>query len=275
VIPLATATRLARETANDLNLFQFVPGYQRHIVTTGKEPLLLLILSFLITFALTRLYTRLARARGWGSGSVHGVHLHHMVVGILIVLSSGLVAIAVWPSGLGRSVIAIFFGAGAALTLDEFALSLYLKDVYWSPEGRSSIDATVMGVMLAALLFVGVSPFGIRETNAGPRWVVSGFIALHIVLATVTFLKGKLMLGLLSIFVTVAGLIGAFRLAKPRSPWAKWFYRRSPAKLERSHRRFDEHPGWIQRLDKWFVDLIGGAPSPPSPLPSPPPPRDG
>jgi hypothetical protein len=46
---------------------------------------------------------------------------------------------------------AILYGAGAALTLDEFALWLNLRDVYWSAEGRSSIDAIILfGAFLAA-----------------------------------------------------------------------------------------------------------------------------
>ena len=93
-----------------------------------------------------------------------------MVVGILIMIATALVAVAEWPNGIGRDLIAIFFGIGAALILDEFALSLYLEDVYWSPEGRTSVDATIMGVMLAGLLMVGISPFGVgrRATTRGP-----------------------------------------------------------------------------------------------------------
>lgn len=257
--------------AHHLDVFEFIPGYDTNVVAAGKEPLLLLIFSFLITFALTRLYTRLARSRDWGSGSVQGVHLHHMVIGILIVLASGLVAFAAWPNGIGREILGIAFGSGAALTLDEFALSLYLKDVYWSPEGRSSVDATVMGVMLAALLLVGVSPFGIHDQTVGGRWAAVGLIALNIVLAAVTFLKGKLMLGMLSIFVPLIGFVGAIRLAKPHSPWAKWLYERSPKKLERSHARFDTGQSWSARFNKRFTDLIGGTPMP---SPAPPPARD-
>src|ERR671936_2442319 len=99
--------------------------YANEMGLHGREPLLLLLLAFLITFALTRLYTRLARVRGWGSASAGGIHLHHMVVGIVFVLFSGLVEIAVRPGGTGRELIAI----------------------PWCPEGRSSIDATVMGLL--------------------------------------------------------------------------------------------------------------------------------
>ena len=89
-----SASNVARVTGHDFDIFRFIPGYSQHIVGDGKEPVLLLLLAFLITFALTRLYTRLARVYGWGSGSVGGVHLHHMVVGILIMIATALVAVA-------------------------------------------------------------------------------------------------------------------------------------------------------------------------------------
>jgi hypothetical protein len=266
---LAAGSNVARAAAHDLDIFRFIPGYSEAIVADGKEPVLLLLLAFIITFALTRLYTRLARAYGWGSGSVHGVHLHHMVVGILIVLATGIVAVAEWPTGVGRDLIGIFFGVGAALVLDEFALSLYLEDVYWSPEGRTSIDATVMGVMLAGLLMVGISPFGVNDAQES-RAVAFGIIVLNIGLATITFLKGKLMLGLAGIFVPLFGLVGALRLAKPQSAWARWFYKRRPKKLERARQRYEVDPGWPERFNTSFTNLIGGAPSRPSPAEPPP-----
>src|ERR1051326_2299393 len=95
----------------------------------GREPLLLLLAAFLITFALTRLYTRLARVHGWGSASAGATPLHHVVVGSVFILFSGVVEIAARPGGPGRELVAILFGVGAAFTLDEFALWLYLRDV--------------------------------------------------------------------------------------------------------------------------------------------------
>jgi hypothetical protein len=254
-------------SAAALNVFRFVPGYETNVVATGKEPLLLLIVSFVVTFTMTRVYTRLARTHGWGSGSVGGVHVHHMVFGIVIVLLSGLVAIAIWPDGIGREIIAVCFGAGAALTLDEFALSFYLRDVYWTPEGRTSIDATLTGIMIAALLFIGVSPFGIHDDTLAPRLVALGVIVVNVALAAVTFLKGKLVLGLGSIFVPLLGLVGATRLATPGSPWARWFYRTRPEKLARSRERFQaDATSRTARFNRWSTDLIGGRPSEPSPL---------
>ncbi len=240
-------TNVVRVTTHDFDIFRFIPGYSEHIVGDGKEPVLLLLLAFLITFTLTRLYTRLARVYGWGSGNVGGVHLHHMVVGILILIATALVAVAVWPSGIGRDLIAIFFGVGAALILDEFALSLYLQDVYWSPEGRTSIDATIMGVMLAGLLMVGISPFGVDDAHYS-RTYAFGVVALNILLAVITFSKGKLMLGLAGIFIPIVGLIGALRLAKPHSAWARWFYTHSPKKLERARQRYEVQPGLARAL---------------------------
>jgi hypothetical protein len=237
----------------------FVPGYG-DMVAPGREPLVLLLFAFLVTFALTRLYTRLARVRGWGSGSAGGIHLHHMVFGIVIVLLSGLLVIALDPGTPALEMLAIAFGAGAALTLDEFALWLYLRDVYWCPEGRSSIDATLMGVLLAALLLVGTSPFGIHGGAGAGRLVAFAMVAFNVGLALVSFLKGKLPLGMAAIFVPVVGLVGAFRLAKPRSLWAKWFYGSRPAKRERAAARYGE---WsrLGRFRAKAENLLGGAPS--------------
>jgi hypothetical protein len=238
--------------------------YANEMGLGGRVPLLLLLLAFLITFSLTRLYTRLARVYSWGSASAGGIHLHHMVVGIVFILFSGLVEIAVRPGGLGHELLAILFGVGAAFTLDEFALWLYLRDVYWSPEGRSSIDATVMGILFAALLLVGTSPFGIHGASREGRLVAFAMIAANVVLAVMTFLKGKLLTGMLAVFVPFVGLAGAFRLAKPRSLWAKHFY--SERKQQRAVHRYVHDHSLIVRAHRWFDDLLGGAPTFMAPL---------
>jgi hypothetical protein len=242
---------------------ELVP-YAQAMGLHGREPLLLLLAAFLITFALTRLYTRLARVHGWGSASAGGIHLHHMVVGIVFILFSGLVEIAVRPGGVGRELVAILFGVGAAFTLDEFALWLYLRDVYWCPEGRSSIDATVMGVLFAALLLVGTSPFGIHGESQYGRAAAFAMIAVNVVLAVITFLKGKLTVGMLSVFVPVVGVVAASRLAKPHSLWARWFY--SEHKVARARHRFEHDHSRLVRLHRRFDDLLGGAPTFMAPL---------
>jgi hypothetical protein len=252
-----------------VDVFGFIPGYESGMVATGREPVFLLLLAFLVTFALARFYTRLARVRGWGSGSAGGIHLHHMVFGIVIVLLSGLLVIALDPGTPALEILAVAFGIGAALTLDEFALWLYLRDVYWCPEGRSSIDATLMGVLLAALLLVGTSPFGITGNGQEGRTVAFAMIAFNVVTAVITFLKGKLALGMASVFVPVVGIVGAVRLAKPRSLWAKWFYRDKPEKMTRARERYAEDSRF-ERLRERADDLLGGAPEPTAGPPLPP-----
>ena len=86
-----------------------------------------------------------------------GRHIHHLVIGIVILLLVGYGWLAELGTGADDSSIllsrlmSILYGIGAALTLDEFALWLNLKDVYWSPEGRASIDAIVLfGALLSA-----------------------------------------------------------------------------------------------------------------------------
>ena len=54
--------------------------------------------------------------------------------GIILVLISGYIGIAFWPVHRLRALMAVLFGIGAALTIDEFALWLYLKDVYWEKQ---------------------------------------------------------------------------------------------------------------------------------------------
>src|SRR5206468_747832 len=149
----------------------------------------------------------LARSRGWGSGSVNGVHLHHLAVGIPVVLVSGLIEIAVRPGRPGAELLAIAFGVGGAFILDEFALWLYLRDVYWSAEGHRSIDASLMGVVLSALFLVGTAPFGVHGAHGESRIIVFGMIAVNVVLAMVTFAKGKLTLGMIGVFVPLVALV--------------------------------------------------------------------
>ncbi len=86
-----------------------------------------------------------------------GRHIHHLVIGIIMLLLVGYGWLADIGTGEDDSSIllsrlmSILYGVGAALTLDEFALWLNLRDVYWSPAGRSSIDAVILfGALLAA-----------------------------------------------------------------------------------------------------------------------------
>src|SRR6266536_2393002 len=132
-------------------------AYVSAVVETGKEPAFLLTLAFLTTFGLVRLitysihYQKLSIFHNVTTKS--GLHIHHMVPGMLLALTSGYLAIVLTVQR-PVEVLAVLFGVGAALVLDEFALLLRLADVYWEPEGRESIDAIVLagGICIQYLL---------------------------------------------------------------------------------------------------------------------------
>jgi hypothetical protein len=223
----------------------------------GRESLILMLGASLLTFFVTRGYTRLARVRGWRSGHVGDVHVHHLVAGIVLTLISGMVEIGLQPGDFGRELLAIGFGIGAAFILDEFALSVHLRDVYWTPEGRHSIEVMIMWVLLGLLLLVGISPFGIHDRSEVPRIVGFVVVAVNIVLSAVTCLKGKPTLALLSIFLPPVGLVAAVRLGRPGSIWAQLFYRTSP-KLRVAAARFDPSTSRLEQARHRLSDLLGG-----------------
>src|SRR5271155_4895867 len=115
--------------------------------------------SFFLTFAGVRavVYAVLHHIPPFHFIEHDGRHIHHLVFGIIILLGVGYGWLADIGTGEDDSslllsrLMSILYGVGAALTLDEFALWLNLKDVYWSPEGRSSIDAVILfGALLSA-----------------------------------------------------------------------------------------------------------------------------
>jgi hypothetical protein len=95
--------------------------------------------------------------RNLGHGSVH---IHHVVIGVVMVMISGvtMVTLAVNGGVAEFTVAAVFFGIGAALALDEFALMLHLSDVYWSEDGRTPVDAVFAAIAVAGLLILGLNP---------------------------------------------------------------------------------------------------------------------
>lgn len=260
-----------------MNLFGWIPGYTDGIYDQGKEPMLLLFIAYLVTFISTRLYTRLARVYNWGSASAGGVHMHHMVPGVVFMAVCGALGFStIYQNGIAADILAIGFGVGTALVLDEFAMIFHVRDVYWTEEGRTSIDAMLMGFALAGLLLVGFAPLDVERESAQSDSELGLFImlGLNASVAAITFFKKKPFMGMVALLVPTIGCITAIRLAKPGSPWAHWFYesnRGSPRKiakrrrkLERSIARF-EH-GWAGRFERWFSDVVGGAPSLPAQL---------
>ncbi len=131
-------------------------AYLRSFRSGSEERRLISSVSFGLTFGLTRLITHSIRAgRGpFRNITPGGRHIHHMTFGIIGLLGVGyawLNEIGVGSGGpfASRST-AFAYGAGAALTLDEFALWLNLQDDYWTKQGRESIDAVAaFGTLLA------------------------------------------------------------------------------------------------------------------------------
>src|SRR5664280_1546322 len=246
--------------------FAAVPG---HLLEEPKRALVFLLLGFILSFIAVRLATRRARAgerdgqRGGSFVTPGGLHVHHSVFGIIGMIVFGILEFALQPGSPWLEIFALCFGSGAALTLDEFALILHLEDVYWTGEGRTSIDAVILGVTFITLLLTGLTPRSFSEVGdvvAMSRWVGSALILSGAAFVVVSYLKGKLFLGTVGIFFPPLAVVGALRLAKSNSPWARGQYARSPAKLERARRR-DEgfNRRWQQR--KHLVwDVIGGKP---------------
>ena len=154
-------------------LEHFRRAYRDHFAEHRRERQFISTGGFFLTFALTRAITHAIRA---GKGPFHnlggktGPHIHHMTFGIIGNLIVGYMWIlqlgtAAHPSPRLSRITSFLFGAGAALTLDEFALWLNLEDDYWTSKGRESIDAVVLfGTMLSlGALGGGVLPkFGKR-----------------------------------------------------------------------------------------------------------------
>lgn len=225
----------------------------------GGAAAFLVLAALVVSFLAIRTSARLTRSVSWWPGGVEsgGVHLHHLVWGICLMMLSGFLAFAVPLDPPWWHIVAILFGVGAGFTLDEFALWVYLDDVYWSPEGRASFDAVVVAVVIAALVVLGTKPFGLDD----PASVLAtiGTVAVALGLSIVCFLKGRIMLGVLGLFIPIFSLVGALRLGMPRSPWAKRLY--SQHRLARAEARFPPDRRSL-RLQRRIGDLVAGAPTP-------------
>ena len=200
-------------------------AYDKAIVDTGKQAELLLLVAFLVAFGFIRTSAHLIRAqvRWWpGNVDVKGVHVHHMVWGILLMLVLGYAAIAFEPGAPWRELLAVGFGIGMGLTLDEFALWLDLKDVYWLPEGRKSIDAVIVTAAAGALLLLGVRIWVdlAHETESALQLLVTGSAGLGVLLAALNAVKGRYAAAAVSLLVPVVGFV--LLVAQPARPTSIW-----------------------------------------------------
>ena len=239
----------------------------RNIVEPGKLPLLLALTAFVLTFLITRCVTRLIRAgKGpFGNISTGGVHIHHVVPGVVLSVVGGFGAVASGRHGFGAALCAVVFGIGAGLVLDEFALILHLDDVYWSEEGRKSVEVVVLTAALVGLVLAGFSPFGVNDVSQGEaqdRGGVISSVVINFIFAMAVLLKGKTRMAIFSVIVPLVGLIGLIRLARPGSPWARRFYVRRPRARARALLRAYHHDKRWSGPRRKLQDLIGGKPDP-------------
>jgi hypothetical protein len=258
--------------------------FRLEFVAPGRQPLMWCLIAFILTFFITRSITRYIRAtadrtgprKWWQPRNISGkggTHIHHAVFGVILVLLSGVAMISMAVDGGVRefTVAAIFFGIGAALVLDEFALILHLEDVYWSEDGRTSVDAVFVAVAVAGLLVMGFNPLSLFDVgiwrdadSVAARATVIALAVLNLALAVVVLFKGKLWTGLLGMFFTPLLFIGAIRLARPHAPWARWHYQDKPRKMRRSmeRERYLRRP--FVQANLWLQHVIAGEPRFPS-----------
>ena len=222
-------------------------AYRIHIEDADKEYHFLILVSFLVSWGFIRMSTHMIRAQvSWWPGNVEtkgGTHIHHMFWGILLLLSMGYIGLSFTLGAPWIELVAVGFGIGMGLTLDEFALWLNLEDVYWAPKGRQSIDAVIATTALLVITLIGaqfwidiyeavLGLFGIGGDELTSGETTLFIVSWHVLaacLALVCLLKRKIFMAILGLFFPIVGLIGALRPAKPGSRWERLRQARSTA----------------------------------------------
>jgi hypothetical protein len=257
--------------------------FEHDIIGRGRLPLLCCLIAFILTFFVTRTFVRLIRhrkstgrpPRWWEPRNIHigSKHIHHVVVGVLLVMISGitLVTLSVNGTEVEFTTAAILFGIGAALVLDEYALILHLSDVYWEEDGRTSVDAVFAAVAVGGLLVLGLHPlmFFISLWQDTTHSVVlrAGVVfamVLTLPMAVLVVLKGKVWTGLIGMFFWPLLVVGAVRLSRPQAPWARYLYMTRLNKMSRALQRERTLRRPVVRAKLWLQYTIAGTPRVPS-----------
>ncbi|MFR9751912.1 hypothetical protein ACL02S_12885 [Nocardia sp. 004] len=242
------------------------------VIAGERLPLLCFLCGFIVGFLLIRISVRLIRARvRWWPGNLRAgeTHIHHMVFGVVLVLVSGIgmVSMVHTAGPVTAAVLAAAFGVGAALVLDEFALIFYLRDVYWEEQGRTSVDAVFVALAVTALLVLGFHPLWLLDINGfrdEPHtevpFLVVGFAAVNLALASVVIAKGKIWTGLFGMFFLPLLVVGALRLSRPGAPWARWRYADRRRLMYRAVVRERRYRRPVIRAKIFIQDLVAGKP---------------
>ena len=243
--------------------------FQHAIVASGRLRLFCFFVSFIAAFLFIRFSVRMIRAQvRWWPGNVTpgGVHFHHAIFGVVFMCAGGVGGLAVQnPRSGWAAATAALLGIGMALVLDEFALVLFLKDVYWSEQGRLSVEVVFIAVALCGLALLGWTPLGIspssgRETRLETFLGIAFVLAINLALTAICLLKGKVWSGVIGVYISLFALVGAIRVARPDSPWARWRYPDGSRKLAKAIAREKRYGRPLTRLLTWFQDAIAGGP---------------
>ena len=238
-----------------------IQWFESTFVDSGRLALFLCFLAFVVTFLVTRVITRMIRAGKGPFGdnvSDTGLHVHHAVPGVVLLVVGAFLAVGAAGATGWAEVAGILVGIGTSLVLDEFALILRLDDVYWSEEGRVSVEMVALAMACLALVLLGTNPVQVDTTDGTFALAVS-IVALlfHGWVVAMVVRKGKYRMALFGAFLPFVALFGAVRLARPTSGWARRRY--GDDKMRRATIRaaaFDARWGTFGR---WASDLVAGS----------------
>jgi hypothetical protein len=225
----------------------------------GQRAGFLVLAGLLVGFVFIRTSARLIRMQvSWWPGNVEtssGLHIHHLVWGILTIMLTGFLTFSFQPDSPWIEILAVAFGIGCGLTLDEFALWLHLEDVYWSEQGRASVDAVIIAVLLGWMTVVGIAPFDSGEQESVSAIALA--VAVNLAFVVVVVSKGKLWTAIVGAVVPLIAIVGALRLGRPQSRWGKRRYAPNSRKL----RRATERDRWVRAFQDRLFNAIGGRPT--------------
>jgi hypothetical protein len=156
------------------------------IATPHHETVLFNILQgFLGAFAFARLATWGIRQSWWPSGNIHvsGRHIHHFVPGIVLAFGSGVAGLTTRDERV-ESALAIPFGVGMGLTMDEAALLLDLRDVYWTRQGLLSVQVSLGVSATLAATILGLRMHRRGEERGVQEGLIPAFAGEHGLRAT-------------------------------------------------------------------------------------------
>jgi hypothetical protein len=229
----------------------------------GRLPLIVCFAAFVTTFVVTRVITRMIRADTGpfkDNVSEGGLHIHHAVPGVVLLVVGAFMAVAATTTT-WSVIAALLVGVGTSLVLDEFALILHLSDVYWSDEGRISVEMVSLAIGCLGLVLLGVQPFGGLDDPEDGGTFLSSLVSIALVLLAIVVCvaKGKYRFALFGAFIFVFAFVGAFRLARPDSRWARRRY--GPEKLARAEVRMAKQEARYGPMATWVSDFVAGKPS--------------